>query len=234
MKSVVFFDLDDTLVDHRHCNICGLKAMRLAYEVFGAVDLDALEQTYIRLIDQTHSKVLAGKIDLAQARSERFKQMFAEYGVTVNDDDAMVAADAYRAAYVEHRQPVPGAIELLKYLRPHVKIGIITNHIREEQVRKLDACNLWEHFDELVISGDIGINKPDPGIFEHALGLFDAKPQDCVMVGDSWHSDIGGAFNMGIKAVWLNRYDDPCPDPNMATEINSLTPTESVAKLLLA
>lgn len=233
MKKVLFFDLDDTLADHRHCNICGLTAMRQVYEVFGKVDLNALEQTYIRLIDQTHRQVLAGKIDLHQARALRFKLMFAEYGVTVNDDDAMIAADAYRAAYVHNRQPVPGAIALLEILKPQVKIGIITNHVRSEQMIKMDACKLWPYTDELVISDEVGINKPDAGIFEHALNLFDAQPQDCIMVGDSWQSDIVGAYNMGIKAVWFNRYDDVIPDSTMATEINSFEPTESVAQLLL-
>jgi putative hydrolase of the HAD superfamily len=234
MKSVVFFDLDDTLVDHRHCNICGLTAMQHAYDVFGKVDLDALEQTYIRLIDQTHSKVLTGEIDLNQARAERFKLMFAEYGITVNDDEAMIAADAYRAAYISHRQPVPGAIALLAFLKPQVKIGIITNHIRTEQVLKMDACKLWPYTDALIISGEVGINKPDPGIFEYALNKFNAKPQDCVMIGDSWHSDITGAFNIGIKAVWLNRYGELMPDPTMATMITSFQPAESIAQLLLA
>jgi putative hydrolase of the HAD superfamily len=208
--------------------------MREQYEVFGAVELDALEQTYIRLIDQTHSKVLAGTLDLDRARGERFRLMFAEYGVMVNNDQAMIAADAYRAAYVEHRQPVPGAIELLKVLRPQVKIGIITNHIREEQHRKINDCNLWPYFDELIISGDIGIIKPNAGIFEHAMGLFSVQAKDCVMVGDSWHSDITGAYGVGMPAVWLNRYDDPFPDPAMATMITSFEPTESVTQLLLA
>lgn len=234
MKSVVFFDLDDTLVDHRHCNICGLKAMQLAYEVFGTVELDMLEQTYIKLIDQTHSRVLTGEIDLAQARAARFKLMFAEYGVTVDDTAAMVAADAYRAAYINNRQPVPGVMDVLNILRPQVKLGVITNHIRDEQVLKIDACNLWPYIDELVISGEVGINKPEPGIFEYALKKFDAKPDDCVMIGDSWHSDITGAFNMGIKAIWLNRYGDPMPDENMATMITGFEPADSIAKLILA
>lgn len=234
MKSIVFFDLDDTLVDHRHCNICGLTAMQKQYEVFGVVTLDALEQTYIRLIDQTHSKVLSGEIDLNQARAERFKLMFAEYGVTVNDEAAMIAADAYRAAYINNRQPIPGVMEVLQILRPQVKLGVITNHIRSEQVLKIDACKLWPYIDELVISGEVGINKPEPGIFEYALNRFNAKPQDCVMIGDSWHSDITGAYNMGIKAIWLNRYGDPLPDPTMAAMITSFEPAQSIAELLLA
>ncbi|HAI11733.1 MAG TPA: hypothetical protein DCM28_08510 [Phycisphaerales bacterium] len=234
MKKVVFFDLDDTLVDHRHCNICGLTAMRKAYDAFGAVELDVLEQTYIRLIDQTHSKVLTGEIDLNEARAERFKLMFAECGQTVDEDEAMVAADAYRAAYVDNRQPVPGVMEVLKILRPKVKLGVITNHIREEQIKKIDACKLWPYIDELVISGDVGINKPDRGIFEYALNKFKAKPEDCVMIGDSWHSDITGAYNMGINAIWLNRYEDPMPDEKMATMITGFEPAMLIAQLLLA
>ena len=234
MPKVIFFDLDDTLADHRHCNICGLTAMQKLYDVFGSVSLDQLEQLYITLIDQTHSKVLTGEFDLNRARSERFRLMFKAFDVVVDDGAAMKAADEYRAAYDDNRQPIPGAIELLEILKPQVKIGIITNHIRQEQLLKMDACKLWPYTDELIISGDVGINKPDPGIFEHALELFDAKPQDCIMIGDSWHSDIQGAFNMGIKAFWLNRYGDPIPDPKMATEINSFEPAESIAMLLLA
>ena len=54
------------------------------------------------------------------------------------------------------------------------------------------------------------------------------------MIGDSWHSDIIGAHNMGINAIWLNRYDDLTPDEKMATVITSFEPAMLIAQLLLA
>ena len=89
------------------------------------------------------------------------------------------------------------------------------------------------HVAALITSEECGVAKPDGAIFRCALERLDVAPGDAVMVGDSWDKDVIGATRMGIRAVWLNRFAEACPDPSLAVEIDSFEPMESIANLVL-
>jgi putative hydrolase of the HAD superfamily len=57
----------------------------------------------------------------------------------------------------------------------------------------------------LAISGEFGIGKPEPSIFEHTLSLLGSDREHAVMVGDSLARDVDGAIAAGLRAVWVNR-----------------------------
>ena len=61
-------------------------------------------------------------------------------------------------------------------------------------------------FDDIVVSADHGINKPDARLFHIALDRLGVSPAQAVHVGDSWSADIEGAINAGIRPVWFNRF----------------------------
>ena len=113
-------------------------------------------------------------------------------------------------------------------------IGIVTNRVVSEQVKKIATIGVRAFVDELVVSQDVGVAKPDARIFEAALSRLGGTSDEAVMIGDSWSSDILGATEMGIRAIWLNRYDKPCPDPSLATEIRSLEPVDHIVDLILS
>jgi putative hydrolase of the HAD superfamily len=138
----------------------------------------------------------------------------------------------FREKYQASRQIVPGTIALLEALRPHVKIGIVTNNILVEQQEKLRYLGLEAHIDALVVSEEVGIVKPEAGIFRVALERLQCSAEETVMIGDAWQNDIIGARAAGIRAIWLNRYGVPCPDPSLASEISAFEPLEAVFALL--
>ncbi len=61
------------------------------------------------------------------------------------------------------------------------------------------------HFDAVVSSEWARSYKPDSAIFERALDLLGVDPKHCMHVGDSLHSDVGGAQRLGIRTVWIER-----------------------------
>ena len=144
------------------------------------------------------------------------------------------AAECHHQAYQTSRRPVPGVIPLLKALRTKADIAVVTNNLVAVQRDKLQACGLEPFIDVCIISEEAGVTKPHPAIFEAALQGLACNPDQAVMVGDSWQEDIVGAHQVGIQAVWLNRYGLPCPDPTLATEIHSFLPLDTVLSLLLA
>ena len=150
------------------------------------------------------------------------------------DAESQAAARCYRDAYDAAYRPVPGSIELLQRVKAERRIGIVTNHVVSEQVKKIATIGVEPFVDELVVSEEVGVAKPDARVFEAALSRLGGTPDEAVMIGDSWSSDIVGATGLGIRAIWLNRYDRPCPDSSLATEIRSLEPVDDIADLILS
>ena len=227
----VLFDLDDTLFDHRRS---ARAALTEVHRVHGrGTDLDAFERQHNTYLEVMHVEVLAGRIGLDDARRERFRRVFASLGVTLGDAAVDAAASAYRSGYLVARRALDGAAELLLAVRPHARIGIVTNNLLDEQRDKLEYCGLASSVDVLIASEDVGVSKPDPGIFEIALSRIGVAASDAVMVGDSWANDVAGAVNAGIRAVWFNPDRRPAPDtPAGVPEIHSLAPAVDVLPLL--
>lgn len=95
--------------------------------------------------------------------------------------------------------------EVLALLRPHTKLGIITNGVSGLQRRKVQLSGLAHWFDVIAISGEVGIGKPDKGIFEWVAQQLSVPMENCVMVGDNSDRDVQGGINAGMKTVWLDR-----------------------------
>jgi len=85
------------------------------------------------------------------------------------------------------------------------RLGLLSNGVPDLQREKIEGSGIEKYVVEIVISGEVGVGKPDPRIFEIILNRLGIQPQEAVMVGNSLRSDIGGAQAVGMKAVWLNR-----------------------------
>jgi putative hydrolase of the HAD superfamily len=102
------------------------------------------------------------------------------------------------------RRPIPGMIELASELRKAgVKLAIISNS--EGRMAELLAELGWsETFHVVVDSGRLGIDKPNPGIFQHACAELGVACSELLHVGDSWQADVEGALGVGAQAVWFD------------------------------
>jgi len=228
----VLFDLDDTLFDHRRSARAALTEVHRVHAP--DADFPAFEQHHAHYLEEMHLEVLAGRIGLDDARRERFRRVFVALGMPLAEADVDAVATAYRRGYMAARRAVEGAADLLAAIRPHARIGIVTNNLLDEQRDKLAFCGLTPLVDELVVSDDVGASKPDPEIFHLALARLDAGAEEAVMVGDSWDADIVGAVAAGIRPVWFNpsRKRRPFNPPDVA-EIHALAPADDLLPLLL-
>ena len=82
-------------------------------------------------------------------------------------------------------------------------MSIITNGFRESQHIKMKSSGLSKYFDHVFISEEIGFNKPDARIFEHALGKTGTTITEAIMIGDTYETDILGASAAGIDQVFF-------------------------------
>lgn len=99
-----------------------------------------------------------------------------------------------------------GALELLRYLRSKHRVCILSNGFGDVQYDKIRLTGLDAYIDEVILSEDVGYNKPNPRIFEIALERMGVTIEQAMMIGDSWSSDIRGAAAVGMDSIWYNRY----------------------------
>ena len=81
---------------------------------------------------------------------------------------------------------------------------MVTNGNSLLQNTKLDTAGIRDLFDMAVVSDDIGIWKPDKGIFEYAMKTLGVTPEESLFVGDHPVNDIQGALGAGMHAVWVD------------------------------
>jgi len=98
---------------------------------------------------------------------------------------------------------LPNTKETVIALAKKYPITIVSNGFSQVQHYKLEHSGLKSYLKHVVLSEEVGVNKPQPGIFEKALELNGVKADEAIMVGDSWAHDIVGAQNAGIDQIWV-------------------------------
>ena len=206
----VLFDLDETLLDD---DASMHRALRMVCSALGAdygLPAEALARAYLGVAERTWPELgsvpTAGRPDLADGWAIRVWMWREALGaVDAAPDLADEAAGRYRSARRRTYRAFDDVLPALRCLAREYRLGVVTNGAPDTQREKLEALGLGEYLGTVVISGEVGVGKPDPEIFRIALGELDAPPHRAVHVGDSLENDVRGAASAGIRAVWLNR-----------------------------
>lgn len=140
-------------------------------------------------------------------RERVFREALGELGGPV--ERARELAEAFFRE--RRRYPLfPEVPEFLETLRVRGGIPVLlTNGVPDLQREKLFGAGLGGAFPLTLISGEVGLGKPDPRLFRMALCAFGVEPEEAVMVGDNPERDIKGALLAGLRAVWVDRGHRP-------------------------
>ena len=120
-----------------------------------------------------------------------------------------------------HFSLLEGAEDVVRYLANKYPLTVVTNGFVEVQYEKFDKSGLRDCFTHIVLSEEVGCQKPNPRIFEEALRINGLSAEDVVMIGDSWNSDIQGAINAGIDQIWVTKKQGITPQEQTSTYIVS-------------
>lgn len=204
----VFFDLDDTLVDARHSWQAGFcDAIRpLLGQAAGLRRLgepQEIYRTYFRRYSDEAYAAVGGEWSRDFSRTA-FRRLLAEHD---EPDDALAdrLLEAYVEAWPRHIETFEDVMETLELVRSRYRVALITNGRSVEQRLKIERGGLADAFDVIVVSGEVGVRKPDPAIFGYALRALDVEPGHAMHIGDSAPHDVRGARNAGLGAVWVDR-----------------------------
>ena len=211
--AAVFFDLDGTLVSER----TGVREARTAVGT-RLIELGLYRKPASAFAD-TVEMVIGGIMEdndwqwpLWLHAEEWMRRSLAVAEVTVGEDEFRELNQVYRDERSDRAAAIEGWSEVLSAARTHGPIGLITNfNDGPMQREKIRGAGLEGQFDGVYISGEVGVWKPEPGIFEHAARDLDVDPRDCVHIGNSIQSDVEGARSVGMQAVLVEEDDRPRP-----------------------
>lgn len=204
-KKAVFFDLDHTLWDFDKNAEETLAELFKTYrfEALGFHSADLFIETYTRNNQRLWAEYHRGKIDRNQLRAARFADTFEELGV-----DPLLFPAAFEQDYIRicprKTNLFPQTHETLAYLKGKYSLHLISNGFKEASRTKIAECNLGQYFSTIVISELVGVHKPHPDIFHHAVSNARTRIPESVMIGDSLEADVRGAQNVGMDAVYFN------------------------------
>ena len=101
---------------------------------------------------------------------------------------------------------------LIRLKEMGLKLGIITNGEHDLQWNKLRLLNFDYLFDEIVISGDVGVQKPESKPFEVMSEKLGIEPENLLYVGDNPLNDVEGSRKAGYTPVWVKTIGNWCFD----------------------
>lgn len=201
----ILFDVDDTLLDFQTGN---RNAVNQLMDELGYYDPDRYDQ-YEAVNLKCWQALEAGLLTQNQLKLARFVRFFDRYPVS---GDPGWAAERFVRLLGQQSILLPHALETVARIAEHLPVAIVTNGITDIQRSRLALSPLKDYVTEVVISEEVGVSKPRPGIFKIALDRLGVKAGEALMVGDGVNSDIRGANNAGIDACWYNPAGKALPE----------------------
>lgn len=204
----VFFDLDDTLLDHGAASDAAVRARVELHSPGLDADGQAAAIAEWRRLEALHySEYLRGEIALDEQRRQRARGLLAHLGVDPLEPDELDVwfgefLDSYRGAWAPFDDVGPTLDELAARVRA---MGVVTNAVAELQRRKLAALGLGDRLAHLIASSEVGVAKPSPEIFAAAAAAAGIGAERIAYVGDRLDTDARGARDAGLLGIWLNR-----------------------------
>lgn len=228
-KTDLFFDLDHTLWDFAKNAKETLDELYYKYRfdtLFGSNTSDTFIDTYTQNNHRLWAMYHQGTIDKMSLCKARFRDTFTDLGV----DPSYFPTD-FEEEYLQICPTKPHLFpythETLSYLENKYTLHLITNGFKEASITKVDTCGLRKYFKTIVISELIGVNKPDPKIFDHAIHHTETQKAQSLMIGDNLDADIRGALRYGMDAVYFNPIRQIKP-ADIPYEIHCLSELQSI------
>ena len=205
----LLIDLDDTLWDFRRNSKIAMQEIYNDYELNQYYDsFESFYDIYMVKNHQLWEQYAKGEITKDYLSLERFLYPLRVVG---NEDVELAKKLGKDFLYRTTMQTnlVDGAIETLEYLKAQGHtLSIISNGFVEVQYTKLRRSGLIPYFANVFLSEEIGYQKPDIRFFQTVLDRLNASPSECLVIGDNFQTDIQGAQNANIRAVFYKNNAD--------------------------
>ena len=202
----IFFDLYGTLLIFGDLNAAWEEWLHAFHQGMRGLGMEVGEEDFRRRCDGFFSwPEPAWQDDGLTVAERRFQEFCAGLGHPLGGGDLREVVDGAVGAWQRHVEVDPVAAEVLEEAKRQRPLALVSNFDHPRHVhRLLGEWGIRDCFDVVVVSGDVGVNKPDPAIFDIALKEMKLLPRDVIHVGDS-ADDVNGARAAGIEPVLIRR-----------------------------
>jgi putative hydrolase of the HAD superfamily len=205
----LYFDVDDTILDHRRAERLALAETYNLYTVLQKADLEDFRERYHHINVELWQKYGLREIDRPYLEYHRFADTLKWFSI---EADPVEIRNTYMNLYRAKWGWVDQAEAVLTRLSESYAIGFLTNGFSEIQRWKAEKFDLHRFGDNYIISEDVGHMKPSAEIFEFATQKAGCLPSEILYIGDSFVSDVQGGAAFGWKTAWFNRDKNPDPE----------------------
>jgi len=183
---ILLLDLDDTLVERT-----------AAFTVWARRFVDGLGGG-----GEDVAFVVAADGDGRTPRAEVARRLLARFALTLTEEQMV---DVLLHDHVADVRAATGVVARLEQLgEAGVTRVLVSNGVGSQQRAKLEATGLGAVLDHVVVSGEVGLAKPDPAVYRHALALAGGAAEDAWMVGDHPEADVRGPGRLGLRTGWVH------------------------------
>lgn len=197
----LIFDVDNTLLNFSAGETVALTTL---FEKHGIAPTPSLVAAYQRYNTSLWRQIEAGALIKDELFAKWFVTFFKEQlGQTVGPE----VDQEYLGYLGTQHELMPGAMAMLKQA--------------QVQKSRLSESGLVPLFSSVLVSETVGVEKPDPVIFERFFATSEVAPEQSIMIGDGLPSDIVGAHKAHLASVWYN--------PRRVANTSGVTPTVTVA-----
>lgn len=200
----IFFDLDNTILDHSSAEHNAQISIYEQYPELQEVSIDEWLDKYKQVNHRLWQKYQKGEVDRYTLQRSRFKDSMIQLGIS--DDRSEEIGSTYMQVYRTYWRWIDGAEEALIDVAGRYPVGFMTNGFQETQQSKIEFLDLKRFSDLFVISEEVGVMKPHPKVFDVATERSSVEREQIVYVGDSYSSDIVGGQNAGWKTAWYTAF----------------------------
>jgi putative hydrolase of the HAD superfamily len=204
----VLFDLYGTLADievDEHAIAPWVRLAELLERSDGMTEPARLRERFFQL-----SAEIAAVRGKGRVIPTVFEQLLVEHGAPSDEAAVAMFARTFRRASTVTLSRRPYAYALLRRLRAQpLRLGLVSNTEAILTHEDLDQLGLRALFDAIVLSSEVGAEKPEPEILRIALRQLVDATASAVMVGDTWETDVLGATRAGMSAIHLDRARAP-------------------------
>lgn len=206
----IFFDLDNTLWDHRRNAYLTLKEIftRETVQDKYNIGFEEFHKEYFTINERLWAQIRDGEIDKDYLSKHRFYDSFLFFGI----DDfelSQTFENNFLDEILNYNDLVEGAFDLLEYLsEKKYTLHILSNGFKEVTYRKCELSGIKNYFETITSADEINIRKPHPEVYEYALNKSGAKKEESMMIGDDWIADIEGAKSFGLKVIFFDAFND--------------------------
>ena len=204
IKGIVF-DIDGTLLQH---NLAVKLSLKHLYSFVRNKIPHASFEEFLSIwkakSNQYMNEYLDGDLSFEEQRILRVQSVLSNWDYNLSSNEAMEVFRIYLVKYEQNWMLYDDVLLCLNSVKKF-PLGVISDGEGQQQRGKLTFTKIKPFFDSIIISGEVGLSKPQPEIFQRSAKELNLSLNEILYIGDSLEKDVLGALNAGMYGVWINR-----------------------------